>query len=88
VAWKVDEHQKETVRTVAEEIRAYLETNPNAADTLEGIVRWWHARSRYEEARRTVRAALDYLVGQGEVNSRDTAQGVTIYYRAGKGMEE
>jgi hypothetical protein len=85
---KVDQPEQELIRTVADDIQAYLESNPNAADTLEGIVKWWHARVRYEEARQTVKAALDRLIEEGHVRSRQSAHGETIYYRSGRAPEE
>lgn len=84
----VDDERQEAIRIVADEIRAYLESNPNAADSLEGVARWWHGRKRYEESRETVRAALEFLQQEGTVRSRQIALGETIYYRSGKGSEE
>ena len=83
-----DDKRQDAIRIVADEIRAYLDSNPNAADSLEGIAKWWCGRKRYEESRETVRAALSSLIEEGTVRSRQVAQGETIYYRAGKVPEE
>ncbi len=64
---------------MAEEIRAYLSSHPNAADTLEGIVRWWLARKRFEEAWQTVQAALEQLVREGVLEMRVTPGGAEVY---------
>ena len=52
---------------LANEIRDYLDTHPNAADSVEGVAKWWLRRQRYEQALENVRKALDYLVRQGLV---------------------
>ena len=78
---------QDALRIVVKDLRAYFKSNPNAADTLEGIAKWWHERARYEDARRTIKAALEYLEKEGEVSSRGTAQGDVIYSAARKGTE-
>lgn len=47
------------VETIAREIMAYLHLNPSAADTLEGIARWWLQSGEPNLA--TVQRALDDL---------------------------
>lgn len=50
---------------MAYEILAYLAKNPDAQDTLEGIVEWWLLEQRLKKQIRNVRDALDELVKNG-----------------------
>ena len=74
----------ERVGLVADEIVRYLGSHPNAADTLEGIRRWWLAQIRYDEARNIVQRALDRLVADGSVLPEATADGGTLYRRGNR----
>jgi hypothetical protein len=47
---------------LAEEILRYLQTHPNASDTLLGITEWWLLKQRIEIAANEVQKALDQLV--------------------------
>ena len=69
---------------LAQEIKRYLRAHPRAADTVEGIAKWWLARQRYEEALKRVRDALDLLVEQGVVTKRIVAGGKVVYF-SGRG---
>lgn len=64
---------------IALEIRQYLDAHPNAADSLEGIVRWWLPRQRYEEVLERVQSALDLLITEGMI-SKVAARGNKIIY--------
>lgn len=64
---------------IAREIQRYLETRPDAADTLAGIVKWWLLRQRLEEASGKVQKALDYLVVHGIVRKKTIAGGAVLY---------
>lgn len=56
-----------SVEQAAEWIRAYLREHPKAADTAEGIQRWWLAPNFGEVALVTVETALAKLEGEGVV---------------------
>ena len=56
-----------SIEQLAGEIQEYLDRNPQAADTLEGIVAWWMRRQRFERSAQQVARALDHLVGIGAV---------------------
>jgi hypothetical protein len=58
---------EDDVLIVAGEIERYLASHPNAADSADGIQRWWLARLRYEESLIHVQKALDYLEQSGAV---------------------
>ncbi len=69
------------VKKTATEIKRYLETRPNAAETVDGVAKWWLTRQRFDDSRATVHAALEYLVEQGDVKKR-VSGGKEIYCRA------
>lgn len=50
---------------VALKILRYLEQNPNAADTVEGILEWWLPQQSMSEEEKLVERALERLVEQG-----------------------
>lgn len=56
---------------VAELIRRYLTEHPRAADTAEGIQRWWLAPTYGEVSLRSVEQALTQLEGEGVVRKLD-----------------
>ena len=70
------------VGMIAAEIARYLVQHPDAADTFEGISRWWLSRIRFEEARVQVRQALDGLVLDGRVIEQELADGTFLYRSA------
>lgn len=70
--------------TLAKEIEAYLLAHPEAADTIEGIAKWWLARRRYQETRQEVQKALEFLVGKGAVVRNRLSDGRFIYAYAAK----
>jgi len=57
----------------------YLEKNPDAGDTLEGIANWWLEQQRVEQVVDDVAEALDYLVKIGVVQVHKLHGGVPIY---------
>ena len=77
----------EDIAKLAKEIGRYLAAHPNAADSLEGVVKWWLTRMRYEESWEQVRRALEMLVGQGSVTTHPGRDGKIIYSR-GKSANE
>ncbi len=70
------------IALVAEEIRRYLETHPNAADSAEGVAKWWLTRQRFEHAVAQVQRALELLVAEGLIGKRTTG-GKAVYARLG-----
>lgn len=73
--------EQQEVIDLALEIERYLASHPHAADSLDGVVRWWLTRSREEPAHK-VRRALDYLVSCGVVITKTLAGGKVLYIRA------
>jgi hypothetical protein len=72
--------QQEKIETVANDIREYFIHNPNAGDTVDGIVTWWIARQRLKNAKNVVQQALEYLVNTGELHKQVFA-GREIYVK-------
>lgn len=57
----------EELAQLASEIREYLEHHPRAADSAEGVAKWWLKRQRFEQSLTRIRKALDYLEAEGIV---------------------
>ncbi len=57
----------------------YLDSHPHAADTLDGITRWWLPRQRYTTAHKRIEAVLVRLVDQGVLQLRRLPNGTAMY---------
>ena len=70
------------IARLREAILEYLRRNPEAADTLEGIVSWWLRNQpvRVEESR--VERALEQLVAEGFAVKSVLVEGTVLYARA------
>jgi hypothetical protein len=66
---------------VAELIRRYLTEHPRAADTAEGIQRWWIAPTFGEVSLQSVEQALAQLEGEGVVRKLDSSAANAVYER-------
>ncbi len=71
-----------SVMALVGEIARYLDEHPNAADSVEGIVRWWLPRQRLADRAEAVQVALEVLVAENKVTSTTTADGQIVYRRA------
>ncbi|HBZ30194.1 MAG TPA: hypothetical protein DEO56_06305, partial [Nitrosomonas nitrosa] len=61
-------------------ILQYLRSNPDAADTLEGIMNWWLPKQRYEQVNvENVYQALEQLITEGEIKKVSLLDGTTLY---------
>ena len=64
-------------------ILRYLQSNPNAADSLDGIMNWWLPKLGYEKVdSENVLQALELLIAKGVVRKVSLMDG-TILYRCG-----
>ena len=54
--------QRDTTSEVALKILRYLDQNPNAADTVEGILEWWLPKQSIYEEESVVKRALDEMI--------------------------
>ncbi|MFY9553205.1 MAG: hypothetical protein WAV20_08165 [Blastocatellia bacterium] len=55
---------------IARDVLNYLIDNPDAQDTLEGIVEWWLLKSRIESRTVSVKEALAELLAKGLILER------------------
>ncbi len=70
--------QLEEIHAVAERISRYLQSRPNAMDSLEGILSWWLLKQQVEESAGVVKSAMEYLVSLGVVEQVESA-GKNLY---------
>jgi hypothetical protein len=69
----------ERILLIAQVIEKYLIEHPRAADTPNGICRWWVASQGHDESLAGVQLALDYLVNLKRLSRTVLADGTTIY---------
>lgn len=65
--------------TLLQAIEAYLAAHPMAADSVEGVARWWLQGSGVTGTYREVEAALETLVRHGRMRRVALADGSTLY---------
>lgn len=70
------------IGSLADEVERYLATHPNAADSVEGILRWWLPPGHADASAEQLKRALDLLVARGTVTERRMADGRSIYARS------
>src|SRR5260370_39784763 len=71
------------VNDVADCILGYLLDNPEAEDTIDGIVEWWVMRQRIRYETERVKEAISKLVREGLILERGAA-GSAVRYRINK----
>ncbi|MBX3630979.1 MAG: hypothetical protein KF908_13960 [Nitrosomonas sp.] len=58
----------------------YLRNNPNAADSLQGIINWWLPKQGYEKVgMESVYQALEQLIAAGVVEKVPLVDGTVLY---------
>ena len=67
------------VQQIADQIECYLKNHPNAADTVEGISKWWLLGEGIEVSNLIVQQALDYLGSKSAVKCNDNPCGNKVY---------
>jgi Fe2+ or Zn2+ uptake regulation protein len=70
------------VHAVKDALCRYLADRPQAADTAQGIQRWWLAPRFGEVALATVQAALDQLLAEGVIERRTSPWSDAVYAMA------
>jgi hypothetical protein len=73
------EHDRD-VDDIARELERYVARHPAAADTVDGIARWWLA-GPVQPPLGDVEAALDLLIRRGVVSRRALPDGKMLYAR-------
>jgi hypothetical protein len=75
--------EEDSAQVIADAIQRYLDLNPDAADSAEGIRRWWLPPALAEESPGTVEEALDRLVAAGVISRRPLPDGRVLYAKRG-----
>jgi len=71
--------QDKNAKLLVNEILGYLEFHPNAADTLEGITRWWVTKLLYQRSKSQVNEALKILVESNEIDCISNSNNQILY---------
>lgn len=69
------------VEEIARDLERYIASHPAAADTVDGIARWWLARPVQPVLTR-VEAALELLIRRAVLERRPLPDGNFVYVRA------
>jgi hypothetical protein len=69
---------------IERQILSYLSANPDAQDTLRGIVEWWLLKQRILETTTEVEAAVSNLVANGKLSAQRGLDGQVRYHLARK----
>lgn len=77
--------QEDRLTDVVDAILRYLDEHPHAADTSEGIAKWWVPTNSHADID-TVRSALARLESQGLVCRRMNADRHVVFSRRGMRM--
>lgn len=64
---------------LAGRLLGYLEKNPEAGDTLEGIAAWWLEHQKVEQVVDEVAEALDYLLKKNVIRVFKLQSGTSFY---------
>lgn len=80
--------QMNDIHLVAKEIEYYLANHPHAADSIEGIVKWWLPQQRYVDAHDKIAKALEYLIAQGVVKKIDIPGSILYSCNEAAGIEQ
>ncbi len=75
----MDRLQGSELEDIANAIRRYISSRPNASETVEGVARWWLLRQRYEDSLEVVQEALNYLESEGKVTRLKIPGGKIVY---------
>ena len=65
------------------EIEDYLQKNPNAGDSLEGVMSWWLSQRNKKPDVAEIEQVLEQLIAEGSVRKVSLVGG-TILYRKNK----
>jgi len=72
---------REIIESLAHEITNYLAQNPLAADSVDGILRWWLCDELPGKTRERIQAALALLEKTGAVSRTALPDGREIFAR-------
>lgn len=75
----MSEFNDSDVQQIADQIECYLKNHPNAADTIEGITKWWLPGQGIEVSSLIVQQALNYLGSKSVVTFNANLSGNKVY---------
>ena len=73
------EFNESDVQQIVELIECYLKNHPNAADTIEGITKWWLPGQGIEVSSLIVQQSLNYLSSMSVVKCNANHSGNKVY---------
>lgn len=71
---------EESVQRISEEIQQYLQDHPNAADTLQGITKWWLANAPVPMPVDHVEKALEWLICHQIIAKGSLPDGGAVFF--------
>ena len=71
-------------RAAARDILKYLQKQPDAKHTAEGIAKYWIFQQRVEEKVEIVLTAIDFLIHEGFLEEVEKSSGSSYYKAADK----
>jgi len=71
------------VQAITETIQEYLERSPDAADSADGIRRWWLPPGLAQEPPEAIEDALERLVAAGVIRRQPLPDGRVLYAKRG-----
>jgi len=75
----MSEFNESDAQQIADQIECYLKNHPNAADTIEGITKWWLPGLGIEVSSLVVQQALNYLGLKSVVKCTVNLSGNKVY---------
>lgn len=69
----------EKIDAIAQSIKRYLGSRPQASETVEGVAKWWLIQQRYNDSLEQVQQALEYLEQKGDVSRVLLADGRVVF---------
>ena len=78
----VTEAKDKEVENIAKLIKSYIESHPNASDSIEGITKWWIPAIHECNQTEHVLLAVDILINKSVLKSVTSNNGQIIYKKS------
>lgn len=75
----MNKEDTEKITSIADSIKRYLITRPQASETVEGVAKWWLIQQRFNDSLEQVQVALEYLEKKGEVERVQLPDGREVF---------
>lgn len=82
---QIDLTEKE--QKIAQLLLTYMQNNPEAKHTAEGIARWWILQQKLEDEISLVERVIDYFTAKGILEKVALAEGNSYYKFQQENME-